>query len=93
MTPVLTSRSHITRSDGSPYVTSESREGQWGQPSVSYYRFTIEGSRMVGTLVSDLYLSSGSRHTADERDALMQEFGEWDVLSDEALLNFEQGLE
>lgn len=73
------------------YVTSESRDSDWGQPEASHYRFTVIDCRLLGQLIGGVYLSSSSVQPIDPD--LEAEFEAWQAARDEALRNFEAPLD
>jgi hypothetical protein len=75
------------------YTTSAPRDSEWGQPAASYYLFNIIGDMMFGQLIAGTYISSSSADILPIEPTLAAEFEMWDVLSDEALNNFEASLE
>lgn len=80
---------HVSSPDINRYVVAES----WGQPPASQYRFRLEGTRMYGTPMPNAPASS--RHQLDRQvyRELLPEQSLWEFLSDEALLDFENGLD
>ena len=94
MTFKVDSRSEKITTEDSVYVTSEPAELNWGQPSASRYYFYQVGNRLKGTLIPGTYAAveqSWSSHVKNWELGL--EFAIWDLLSDEALFNFEAELE
>jgi hypothetical protein len=71
------------------FIVSET----WGQPPASHYRFSVEGDRMFGFLISSKESSSADSHKPASLSELQAETGGWDSLSDEAFLDFEDSLE
>lgn len=86
------SRSATASSNKTLYVTSESQENSWGQPPASHYVLFVRDNRLVGEPIAGVYATSPSADVNFSQARLTAEFAAWEVASDEALLNFEQGL-
>jgi len=89
----IDSREASVRHDIPVYVTSESKESEWGQPAASLYVFTIVGDRLFGQPIAAVYLPSPPLDILPIDSRLAAEFEAWDTASDEALANFEATLD
>lgn len=89
------SRTENVSPNSAVYITSEPAEDRWGQPSASKYVFWIEGTKVRGTLLSGVYISQYSSEGThpNASSTLAKDTEAWDMLSDEALLDFEASLE
>jgi hypothetical protein len=84
----------IGSKETSPYVGSEAgTENAWGQPPLSHYFIVRDGQILRGRTENDISLHQDSRIELVLDIDLEEEFEAWDLLSDEALISFEQGLE
>ena len=86
------SRSATASSSQTLYVTSEPQENSWGQPPASHYVLFVRDNRLVGELVAGVYAVSPSADLNFSQARLAAEFAAWESASDEAIVNFEQGL-
>jgi len=75
------------------YVTSEPQDSEWGQPAASHYEFTIVDNTLYGQPIGMVYVPSPSSDILPVDPHLAAELEAWDVLSDEALTNFEAMLD
>jgi hypothetical protein len=76
------------------YVTSESRESDWGQPPASGYYLTSDGHHLTGAPIGTGFVPSPDPDIATfEEMRLLSEFQAWEAASDEDWLNFEKRLE
>ena len=75
------------------YVTSEPPENEWGQPSASQYVFERVGNRLFGSLIAGVYAANRLRLMPSAAPCLAAELEAWDAASDEALTQFEAGLD
>ncbi len=89
----INSREMLVGHDVPVYVTSESKESEWGQPAASRYVFTVVGDRVFGQPIAGIYLPSPSPDILAIDSRLAAEFEAWDAASDEALANFETTLD
>lgn len=80
----------LTKTHGSLYVSSE----EWGQPPASHQVTEIVANRGTEeeSQPGSIYVTTGPPHMAID-PGLEAEFAAWDIASDEALLNFEAGLD
>lgn len=90
---VIDSREALVGHDVPVYVTSESKESEWGQPAASLYVFTIVGDRLFGQPIAGVYLPSPPLDILPIDSRLAAEFAAWEAASDEALVNFEATLD
>lgn len=86
------SRSATVSSNMTLYVTSEPRENSWGQPPASHYILFVRDNRLVGEPIAGVYAASPSADLNFSQARLAAEFAAWEAASDEALVDFEQGL-
>lgn len=76
------------------YLTSESRESDWGQPPASGYYLTSDGHHVTGApIVAEFVPSPDPDIVAFEEMRLLSEFRTWEAATDEDWLNFEKRLE
>jgi hypothetical protein len=93
------SRTETVIEAGSPYVTSApvDLDYHWGQPPASHYVFIVVGDTLRGQPISNdrgVYVSSYHGECLPVIESqLDEEFQAWDILSDEALVNFERDLD
>lgn len=83
----------------SPYINSAPMDVDrpWGQPPASHHVFFFVDDTLRSQLISDteeiIYASSHhAEYPLEIEPQLDLEFQVWDILSDEALLNFERDL-
>lgn len=88
----IDSREALVRHDVPVYVTSESKESDWGQPAASVYIFSVVGDRLFGQPIAGVYLPSPPLGMSSVDSHLAAEFEAWEAASDEALANFETTL-
>ena len=92
----LDSRTETFMAAASPYVTSAPMDPDyhWGQPPASHYVFIVVGDTLRGQPISDIKEVCVASHRMGYppvvESQLDEEFQAWDMLSDEALMNFEQ---
>jgi len=94
----IDSRTETVVKVASSYITSAPIEDdRWGQPPASQYVFTLVGDTLHGQLISgteEVHVPSRSLEYLPIIDPqLDMEFQAWDMLSDEALMNFERELD
>lgn len=90
---IVNSRQSSVMPNGPEYITSEPRDSDWGQPSVSHYVLRIVEDRLVGELVGGVYVAAQPIEAMALDAVLNGEMSAWDSVSDEALHVFESGLE
>jgi len=89
----IDSREASVELDVPVYVTSESKESEWGQPAASLYLFTIVGDRLFGQPIAGVYLPFPPLDIFPIDSRLAEEFEAWEAARDEALTNFEATLD
>ena len=90
MTVFTSATRTVSRSDESFYVGSEG----WGQPPASHHVIDIQGGQHADEepQASTIYVATGPAAAVPDAE-LQAEFAAWDRASDEALLDFEAGLD
>ena len=90
MTVISSATRTVTRSWETFYIGSE----EWGQPPASHTLIIIQGDRDTEEQpqASSIYVATGPIGAAIDAE-LQAEFAAWDRASDEALWNFEAGLD
>lgn len=71
------------------YFSSDTGQGNWGQPSASSYIFNQVGNRLVGHLIRAQQTALGSSGLRQFDPLLSLELKAWEAASDEDLLAFE----
>ena len=95
----IDSRTETLMEAAPPYMTSAPLDPDyhWGQPPASHYVFTVVGDTLRGQPISDIKEVHVSSHRMGHppvvESQLDEEFQAWDILSDKALMNFEQELD
>jgi hypothetical protein len=95
----IDSRTETVIEAACPYMTSApvDLDYHWGQPPASHYVFIVVGDTLRGQPISDIkeiYVSSHHMEYPPVIESqLDREFQAWDMLSDEALVSFEQELD
>jgi hypothetical protein len=82
---VIASRATTVERGVPTYFASEPHESEWGQPPASQYWFYIDGTRMYGQPISEVYLQSSSMSHSVVHSKLAAEFEAWEAASDEAM--------
>lgn len=90
------SRTRDLASNAAPYVTSDAHESIWGQPSISHYLLTIEGTSIRGHLLAGGYVVQSVAAPEIPASASDPEFemelAAWEAASDADFAAFEEGL-